>query len=313
MKRFLFGTCLAAFCAGCVAPIMRSTMTGSPTAVQTAELWEAPNDLAERNLFDGPWGKELAPDPTVVYAFLTAKSVGISPGYGVVDPKGREWSVKQGPEAKVEVVISRVLSALGYHQPPVYYLPRWTLASGRSQRVESEARFRPKHAGLKDEGQWSWQVNPFVGTRAYDGLRVLMLILNESDLKNSNNTLYAVSQPRDSPTAPHRWYVVRDIGTALGEFGRLDPTRSDNGKFERTRFIKSVKDGVVDFDYDGRHQELAQHIRPADVRWMCDLLSGLSVAQWRDAFRAGGYDMATGDRFIARVKEKIAQGQALAL
>ena len=44
---------------------------------------------------------------------------------------------------------------------------------------------------------------------------------------------------------------------------------------------------------------------------MCDLLSGLTVAQWRDAFRAGGYDMATGDRFIARIKEKIAQGQAL--
>jgi hypothetical protein len=25
----------------------------------------------------------------------------------------------------------------------------------------------------------------------------------------------------------HRWYVVRDIGTALGESGRIDPRRND--------------------------------------------------------------------------------------
>ncbi|HEY6212124.1 MAG TPA: hypothetical protein VIW45_07555 [Vicinamibacterales bacterium] len=312
MRQFLLGGLVAACCTACVAPILRSTASGTPTPGQSAELWESPSDLAGQNLFDGPWGKELAPDPDAIYAFVSAKSVGISPGYAVVDPQGREWSVKQGPEAKVEVVVSRVLSALGYHQPPVYYLPRWTLASGRSRRIESEARFRPKHAGLKDDGEWSWQANPFVGTRPFDGLRVLMLILNESDLKNSNNTLYAVAGSRERPTAPRRWYVVRDIGTALGETGRLDPKRSDNGKFERTGFITGVTNGSVDFDYDGRHQELAAHISPDDVRWMCGLLSQLTVAQWRDAFRAGGYDMATGDRFIARLTGKIAEGRALA-
>jgi hypothetical protein len=52
--------------------------------------------------------------------------------------------------------------------------------------------------------------------------------------------------------------VVRDIGTALGETGRLDPRL-----FKRTRFIKN--------------QELARHIAPEDVRWMCDLLVDLRV------------------------------------
>jgi len=312
MRPFVLSALLAVSSIGCVAPVMRSTANGAPTPLQSAELWEAPTDLAQRNLFDGPWGKDLAPDPTAIYGFVSAKSVGISPGYGVVDPKGVEWSVKQGPEAKVEVVMSRVLSAVGYHQPPVYYLPRWSLGSGLSVRPETEARFRPKHEGLKDEGPWSWQENPFVGTLPYNGLRVLMLILNESDLKNSNNTLYQVTKPGKDPATPHRWYVVRDIGTALGEFGRLDPKRNDIGKFDRTQFIKSVKNGVVDFDYDGRHQELARHLTAVDVRWMCDLLAGLSNEQWRDAFRAGGYDTATGDPFIARIKAKIAQGQALA-
>jgi hypothetical protein len=243
---------------------------------------------------------------------VSAKSVGISPGYSVTDANGVEWSVKQGLEAKVEVVTSRVLSALGYHQPPVYYLPKWTLAEGLSQRTETEARFRPKHSVLKDEGQWSWHENPFIGTRPYNGLRVLMMILNESDLKDSNNTLYSVRKSADTDSSATRWYVVRDVGTALGEFGRLNPTRNDPGKFERTRFITRVKNGEVAFDYDGRHQELADHLTTADVRWTCDLLARLSDGQWHDAFRAAGYDTVTAGRFIARIKAKIVEGQGLA-
>ena len=290
---------------------MRSTLSTPPTTRQSAELWEAPNDIATRNLFDGPWGKDLAPNPTTTFAFVSTKSVGISPGYAVTDAHGMEWSVKQGPEAKVEVVMSRVLSAVGYHQPPVYYLPRWTLAEGLSQKAEPEARFRPKHSVLKDMGEWSWHENPFIGTQPYNGLRVLMMILNESDLKDSNNTLYEVKEPGAASDAPHRWFVVRDIGTALGETGRLNPTRNDPVLFEQNRFIKGVKNGVVDFEYRGRHQELADHISPEDVKWMCSLLAQLSAEQWQDAFRAGGYDEATSARFIARIKAKVAEGLAL--
>lgn len=311
MRQMFLSSLLAVACTGCAAPLMRSTLLGPPTPAQLAELWEEPTDLAERNLFDGPWGKDLAPNPTATYAFVSEKTVGVSPGFAVTDEHGVEWSIKQGPEAKVEVVASRVLSAVGYHQPPVYYLPQWSLSGGPSPRVQPEARFRPKHTVLKDVGEWSWHQNPFIGTRPYDGLRVLMMILNESDLKNSNNTLYEVDEPGDTQNVAHRRYVVRDIGAALGETGRLGPRRNDLALFERIGFIKSVKNGAVDFNYHGRHQELADHIAPEDVRWMCDLLAQLRIEQWRDAFRGGGYDAATSERFIARIREKIAEGQAL--
>ena len=316
MKQIVLGSLLALACAGCVAPMMRSTLSAPPTPVQSAELWEAPTDIATRNLFDGPWGKELAPDPTATFSFVSAKSVGVSPGYAVTDAKGMEWSVKQGREAKVEVVMSRVLSAVGYHQPPVYYLPewtlaKWTLAEGSSKKTEPEGRFRPKHSVLKDEGEWSWHENPFIGTRPYNGLRVLMMLLNGSDLKDSNNTLYSVNQPGDGSDTPHRWFVVRDIGTALGETGRLNPARGDAGLFEENRFITGVKNGFVEFEYRGRHQELADHISVDDVKWMCNLLTKLSAEQWHDAFRAAGYNLTTSDRFIARIKTKIAEGLAL--
>jgi hypothetical protein len=307
------GFLLAVACAGCVAPILRSTAPRPSTPDQSAQLWEEPKDLPFRNLFDGPWGKDLAPSPTATYTFVSAKTVGVSPGFTVADEKGLEWSVKQGPEAKVEVVMSRVLSAVGYHQPPVYYLPRWTIsgAASTSSPVQQEGRFRPKHTVLKEDGEWSWQENPFIGTRAYNGLRVLMMLLNESDLKNSNNSLYEVREPGDTQNAARRWYVVRDIGTALGETGRLNPKRNDPKLFERTRFINRVKNGEVEFNYHGRHQELADHITPDDVRWMCNLLAQLRLEQWRDAFRAAGYDVPNSERFIVRIREKIAEGQAL--
>ena len=62
----------------------------------------------------------------------------------------------------------------------------WRINGGPSTGAQPEARFRPKHTVMKDEGPWSWHANPFIGTTSYNGLRVLMLILNESDLKDSN-------------------------------------------------------------------------------------------------------------------------------
>lgn len=308
MRPLATGVFVVLACAGCAAPHMRATVLQPLSPAAEAELWEAPDDLAGRNLFDGPWGGALAPSPTAPFTFVSVKTTGVSPGYTVTDEHGVEWSVKQGAEAKSEVVASRILSALGYHQPPVYYLPAWTLIGGPKPGLQSEARFRPKHTVLDTVGEWSWHENPFVGTRPFDGLRVLMMILNESDLKDSNNTLY---ERREPGAAPRRWYVVRDIGAALGETGRIYPGRNNVDLFEDGRFITGVKDGAVVFDYHGRHQELADHISPEDVGWMCDLLGRLSTEQWHDLFRAGGYDPSTAARFISKIRAKMAEGQAL--
>jgi hypothetical protein len=289
------------------APAVRSTATGPLTPKDIAPFWEDPADLATRDLLWGGWGKAHAPDPDATYAFVKKKKVGISPGFTVRDPQGLEWSAKEGAEAQVEVVASRILWAVGYHQPPVYYLPHWKMTgAGRSEADQSEARMRPHLKELKEKEPWSWQENPFVGTREYGGLLTLMMILNESDLKNSNNSLYEYSDGERRQT----WYVVRDIGTGLGETGRLDPKRNDINLFEAHRFILGVHEGYAQFAYHGRHQELLHHtVRPESVRWICGLLSRLTPEQWRDAFlSAGYYDEHLRNRFIARIHQKIEQG-----
>ena len=52
-------------------------------------------------------------------------------------------------------------------------------------------------------------------------------------------------------------------------------------------------------------------VTPADVRWICGRLSRISDQQWSDAFRAGGYAEPTAQRYIRRLKQKIAEGLEL--
>jgi hypothetical protein len=197
-----------------------------------------------------------------------------------------------------------VLSAVGYHQPPVYYLPAFSMKDAKGTHTEPGGRFRLTEKSIEHVGAWSWQQNPFVGMRPYQGLLAILIMFNSSDIKNENNALYDVKRHGD---AVGEWYVVRDLGTALGETGRLAPQRGDPEIFAREPFITGVKDGFVQFNYHGWHQELLKHITPDDVVWASDLLGRLSDRQWSDAFRAGGYTPEIADRFIDRLRQKIAE------
>jgi hypothetical protein len=282
-------------------------------AAQLAELRVDPGP-SPRDLFWGVGGSRYAPPADAAYTFLAKDATGFSVSYDVTSPDGTEWSAKIGPEAQTEVVVSRIVWGLGYHQPPVYYLPSWTLdAKGEDARKESEARFRPKLAELKRlPDVWSWADNPFSGTREFKGLLVMLLMLNSTDLKDTNNSIYEVAAPPGpSAITAGRWFVVRDLGAALGETGKLYPRRNWLEGFERQAFITAVSGSGLEFDYDGRHRDLLAMIGPADVQWAAREMSRLTDAQWHDAFRAANYAAPHAERFITRIKEKIADGLAL--
>src|SRR6187401_1550101 len=112
----------ASVAAGCRATI-RSTLQGPPTQAQMAELWVEPD--AARDLLWGVGGQRLAPNPKGNFTVVDMKRGGFSRGFTVKDDKGREWSTKFPPEASPEVVSSRILWGIGFHQPPVYYLAEW--------------------------------------------------------------------------------------------------------------------------------------------------------------------------------------------
>ena len=95
------------------------------------------------------------------------------------------------------------------------------------RRVEPGGRFRLDLPSLVHRGTWSWKDNPFIGTQAYNGLLVILITFNSWDLKDSTSTSYEV---HDGDTVG-RWYVVRDLGAALGESARLAPKRNNIDRF----------------------------------------------------------------------------------
>jgi hypothetical protein len=281
----------------------------APSPEQLAELWVDPGSTP-RDLFWSIGGEELAPPKGVVYTMQAHDEVGFSASYDVKGPDGVEWSAKIGPEAQTEVVVSRILWGLGYHQPPTYYLPSWNVDLGHGEvKKESEARFRPKLPQLKHLSEyWHWADNQFLGAREFRGLLVVMLMLNSTDLKDDNNSIYELSKPWDGAS---RWFLPRDVGAALGETGKLYPRRNWLDGFERHAFLTDVSDTRLRFDYAGRHQELLKMIERDDVRWAAERMGRLTDQQWQDAFRAGNYSDADAARYITRIKEKIADGLAL--
>jgi hypothetical protein len=280
-----------------------------PEPDRIPELWVEPFDLGKRDLYAGPDGGK-PPDATDKFEFVAMKQTGYNPGYDVKDSHGQEWSVKIGNESRVEVTISRIMWAIGYHQPYNYYVRSWTLRrDGRDTVIAGiGSRFRMESASEDKKGEWSWRKNPFTGTRPLAGLAVLMVMMNNWDIKTEQNSLYEVTQ--DNGDTSYR-YMVRDVGAAMGKSGWLMAGSKDEiDDFEKEPFIRNIEGNRVYFHYKGATMEphFLDRITPADVRWISGLLARLSEKQWRDAFRAGGYSDDEAARRIAVFKAKIAEG-----
>lgn len=283
-----------------------------------AELWQEPADLIERDLLHGPGGAALAPPADGTFEFVAFKTTGTNPGYDVKDSSGRMWSVKLGVEAQSEVTTSRILWAMGYPQPATYYVRQFTL-TGTDAGVKINARFRTDLDQWRAAGEWSWYENPFVGTQPFRGLVVAQLVLNNWDMKTSNNRIYEATDPS---AMPRRQFMVRDVGSSLGHSKQfrlfamlgtrgIQGSKNDIDDFERQGFIEKVDGDTVDFDYRGMNQPLVDTVTPSDVIWACEQLAKIPDGHWQAAFKAGAYTQADADRYIRKIKEKISQGLAL--
>ena len=319
MRRLMHIIALVLALEACAAPPHAQTRLSEPAA-DLAELWQEPVDLLQRDLLGGPGGAALMPRPDATYEFVAFKTSGTNRGYDVRDSAGRIWSIKLGVEAQSEVTASRILWALGYHQPATYYLPEFRLGgAGPMNGVHRQARFRTDIDPWRPGGVWSWYENPFVNTPPFRGLVVAQLILNAWDLKTPNNRIYNAIDPA---MRPGRRFIVRDVGASLGEarqfalFNRLGTRGLQGSKnnledFERQGFITAVRGTDVEFDYRGVNGPLIDSVTVADVIWVCDLFARIPDGHWRAAFQAGRYSPEQTDGYVAKIKGKIAQGLAL--
>jgi hypothetical protein len=307
---------LLAAVVACTSPPRVQPQPGATADI--AELWQEPVDLLQRDLFYGPGGAALAPPNDRAFEFVAFKTTGTNPGYDVKDASGRLWSVKLGIEAQPEVTASRILWAMGFPQPATYFVERFTL-TGTDAGAKHTARFRTDVDPWKPGGEWSWYENPFVDTPQFRGLIVAQLVLNNWDMKTPNNRLYEATDPG---AQPRRHYMVRDVGASLGHSRQfrlfamlgtrgLQGSKNDLEGFEQQGFITRVDGNRVEFDYRGINQPLVDTVTVPDVIWACEQLAKIPDGHWRAAFKAGWYPQPQADRYIRKIKAKIAEGLAL--
>lgn len=294
-----------------VGAVVAAVLTGpgpaplGPATAELGELWQDPGDVAARDLRWGRGGRALLPSPGVDYQFQALDALGYSAGYDVIDPDGRRWDVKTGEEAQPELIASRVLWAIGFHQPIVYFVSEWRLTNGPVEKpLPGRFRLDSDHATV---GDWSWTDNPFRGTRELKGLLLANLLINNWDLKTTNNKIYTLT----TATGSERWFVVQDLGASLGKTAWPLGNRNQVDDYERQDFIAGVQDGRVQVGYHARRRHLLEDITPADVVWITQLLSRITDRQWADVFAAAAMPDDVSARYIRKIKSKIQEGLAL--
>jgi hypothetical protein len=252
----------------------------------TPVLWQAPHDISSRNLYLGPGGEQMKPDLRRV-KFIKEETGGYSKKFRIRDASGREWVAKVGKEAQSETAAVRLVWAVGYETEINYLVPRLTIPGhGTFENVRLEARPRSEKRLI----EWKWDENPFVGEPQLQGLKVMMLLLSNWDIKDSNNEIIQVRGTRKLR------YIISDLGATFGKTGSLPVvwrfTRSRNKPedYEQATFIEGLKGSKINFRYGGKKREIFDDITVTQGRWIGDLLAQLSRAQIADAFRAANYD-----------------------
>lgn len=294
--------------------------SGGDSSPGRSILWQEPNDIESRDLFYGPGGREGAPDPNGKYQFVRRSKSGTSEKIIVEDEKGRRWTVKFGPEARPETSASRIVWAAGYHVDQAYFVARVHIR-GRGGFEARNVRFERRNDGLKEEGIWPWDANPFMGSRELDGLKTLMVLLNNWDLKDENNKIAQVDK-KGSDESGLRLYYVSDLGATLGSTGSFFTklpflgnaaagTKGDPESYANQAFIDGVQNGKVVFHYKGKNPSVVEGVPVQSARWMGILLARLSDKQLSDAFRAGGFSDSEVTMYTRAFRSKVRQLQNL--
>ena len=250
----------------------------------TPVLWRD-RDPARLDLASGPGGAGMRPAARRL-RFLEEEKGGYSKKYRVRDAAGRVWVVKVGKEAQSEAAAARLIWAAGYETEITYLLPRVTIPG---KGTFTNVRFEARPPGLNRLDEWSWEKNPFRGTRELDGLKVLMVLINNWDLKDENNVIL------HAPGAGELRYAISDLGATFGKSGgpgffwRLTRSRSEPADYADSKYIDRVEDGYVDFDFTGKNERLFEKVRVEHARWIGERLARLSDGQLAAIFRSANY------------------------
>lgn len=235
--------------------------------------------------------------------FIKEEKGGYSKKYRVRDGSGREWVAKIGKEAQSETSAVRLLWGLGYVTEVNYLVPRVTIPG---KGTFTNVRFEARPENWDRVGEWKWKRNPFVGRPEYQGLKIMMALINNWDLKDSNNVIVDIGGDNNDELL----YMISDLGATFGHASttpilwRLTRSRNNPSNYAKSKFFEKVKGDRVVLHFGGKNRGLLKDISVQDAQWVGSLLSQLSDRQIQDAFRAANYSPSQVNLLARTVRER---------
>jgi hypothetical protein len=302
-----------------------------PVRAARQSLWRDPGEVERLDFRGGPGGPGGEPAPP--FRFVEEHATGSNPCLSAHDAKGRTWRVKWGDEVQSETFAVRLVWAAGFHAEAAYFVPEGELEGatelGRARSCVTEdcrfkdARFELDEPGVRklfDEHGWSWDDNPFQGTRELAGLKIMVMLLSNWDNKDvrdvargSNTAIFEYTLPDGTREAR---YLIIDWGATMGKWGSaLTRGKWDCEGFasQNPEFIAGVEGGVVRWGYTGqRTDEATEEITVEDVRWLCRYLTRVTDQQIRDGLHASGATQQEVDCFTRALRARIHELQRVA-
>ena len=225
----------------------------SQADIHNASLWSDPGDISAKDLFYGDGSKDGQPVPP--FKFISEATTGTNPKFDVQGAEGRKWRVKLAEEARPGGCCLRLLWAIlpvitltHHYLLHVATIQGLTIKRGanlvHNGNQVIDARFERKTGNNTKVATWEWKNNPFRDTREFNGLRVMMAVLNNWDLKDANNAVYT-----DKKTG-HQIFLVSDIGATFATNSLQMSRGKDKGNVDSyvdSKFITRTTPTTVDF------------------------------------------------------------------
>ncbi|HEX5708574.1 MAG TPA: hypothetical protein VFX96_14820 [Pyrinomonadaceae bacterium] len=296
-----------------------------PLRALRASMWHDPGRVETLDLRAGPGGADGAPAPP--FKFIEEHATGSNPCLSLRDARGRTWRVKWGDEVRSETFATRLVWAAGFHVEQAYFVPEGHIEGatslGRAATCVDDdctfrdARFELDEKGVRklfDEHGWSWDDNPFVGTRELAGLKIMLMLTSNWDNKDvrdvargSNTAIFEHRTPEGTYEAR---YLIIDWGASMGRWGApIIRSKWDAAGYEEQtpELVAGVTDeGVVEWGYIGqRTDEAREGITVEDVRWLHGFVARLTDEQLREALRASGATDEEVETFTRAIRARI--------
>jgi hypothetical protein len=222
-------------------------------------------------------------------------------------------------EVKSEVLASRIVWASGYFAGVDYYVSRAAIrglpATPASQASREgglgSARFQLWQDGYVSGPGWSWDDNPFVGTRELQGLKILVMLTSNWDNKDArdaedgSNT--ALVNGRQGGRAVLR-YLVSDWGSSLGQWGRpyfyRDSWNCGAYATQTPSFVLGVRNGFVEWGFKGT-RDVGDGITVDDVSWLVQYTGRITDAQLLQGLRSVDANATESACYLKAIRARI--------